>query len=211
MAHAHKHSHSHNKRQLWYEWLVLFVALPLLAWWWSPMRMPLLIGVALYCLWMARRKGIRRRRRFIPPTFKFWLAIRMVLVSLGIFAFSYWYDPTRFMDLPRQDMAMWLLFCLLYPLLSALPQEFIFRRYYFQRYRPLFRRVNTLLVSSVLTFGLVHLVYENWLAVALSLGGGTLFAFTYAHSGRLSWVTTEHALYGLAVFSSGLGSYFYTA
>jgi len=58
-------------------------------------------------------------------------------------------------------------------------------------------------------FALAHLFFSNWIAALLSLGGGLLFARTYAHSRSTLLTTVEHGLWGDALFTIGLGWYFY--
>jgi membrane protease YdiL (CAAX protease family) len=111
--------------------------------------------------------------------------------------------------LPQQRPVLWLAILVLYPLLSALPQELIFRVFLFHRYRTLFPDGRTLPLVSAGVFALAHLVLGNWVALLLSLAGGLLFAYTYARTGSLGLVTLEHGLWGNWLFTVGMGSYFY--
>ena len=47
------------------------------------------------------------------------------------------------------------------------------------------------------------------IAVLLGTLGGILFAYTYCKSGSLILAAVEHAIWGCALFTFGLGSYFY--
>lgn len=99
---------------------------------------------------------------------------------------------------------LWLTILLLYPLISALPQELIFRVFIFHRYRALFPGTRTLPLVSAGVFALAHLVLGNWVAVLLSLAGGLLFAYTYARTGSLGLVT----IVGRLVVHGGHGELF---
>jgi len=98
----------------------------------------------------------------------------------------------------------------LYPIFSALPQELIYRGLFFRRYGPLFGDGRRLVVANALAFGWGHLFYENWIAVTLSFVAGTVIGWAYwrTRSFPLAWAL--HAMGGMAVFTSGLGIYFYS-
>jgi membrane protease YdiL (CAAX protease family) len=98
---------------------------------------------------------------------------------------------------------------LLYPLLSVWPQEVIFRRFFFARYQEIFGAAG-LVPASALAFGFAHIIFLNWVAVAMTLAGGAIFATDYARYRRLGLACLEHSLYGCLIFTIGLGQYFYT-
>ena len=135
----------------------------------------------------------------------------LVLFSLGASAmlgFVLWFLPDHLFDLPRRRPLEWGLVVLLYPFLSVLPQELFFRCFFFFRYGRLFRSRALRIVASGLLFGFAHVLYGNWIAVGFSALGGMLFAWTYTRTRSLWWVTIEHALYGMTLFTVGLGRYF---
>jgi membrane protease YdiL (CAAX protease family) len=117
--------------------------------------------------------------------------------------------PGLFLSLPEQHPKFWLAIMLLYPLLSVWPQEVIFRRFLFHRYEKLFGE-RAIIAASALAFGFAHIIFLNWIALALTTVGGAMFARDYSRK-RSLWLTCiEHALYGGLVFSLGLGRFFFT-
>jgi membrane protease YdiL (CAAX protease family) len=98
---------------------------------------------------------------------------------------------------------------ILYPILSALPQEFIYRTYFFHRFGDVMTLKYSTIIASAVAFAFVHIVYDNWWAVGLSFIAGLLLGTTYARTKSLFWVTVEHAIYGGLIFTIGMGSYFY--
>jgi membrane protease YdiL (CAAX protease family) len=94
-------------------------------------------------------------------------------------------------------------------LISVLPQEFFFRQFYFWRYERLFQNQWAMMASSAITFMFVHIVYDNSVALLLTLAGGLLFASSYMWTRRLSICWLEHSLYGMTIFTVGLGRYFF--
>jgi membrane protease YdiL (CAAX protease family) len=96
----------------------------------------------------------------------------------------------------------------LYPILSVLPQEFLFRSFFFRRYQPLFSTPWAIIIASAACFAYVHIVFHNWVAPSFCLIGGLIFAHSYSHHRSLKWVLVEHAAYGCMVFTIGLRFYF---
>jgi membrane protease YdiL (CAAX protease family) len=117
--------------------------------------------------------------------------------------------PSQFLDLPRHHPALWLAIMLLYPLLSVWPQEVIFRRFLFARYQAIFGNTG-LVAASAIAFGFAHIIFLNWIAVAMTLAGGAIFAADYNRTRSLGLACLEHSLYGCLIFTIGLGRYFYT-
>lgn len=72
------------------------------------------------------------------------------------------------------------------------------------------RSETTLTTASVLAFSFLHVIFDNWIAVALTVPAGYLFTRTYRRTDSLLLASLEHALYGCAVFTTGLGRFFYT-
>ena len=69
-----------------------------------------------------------------------WRAILGAAAATGDAAglLVWWLVPGQALALPRRATGLWLAILLLYPVLSALPQELIFRALFFRRYRRLF-------------------------------------------------------------------------
>lgn len=137
------------------------------------------------------------------------LLLRWVLACIGMYIFVEWYAPSRTFGFVMQEPLFVLFLCFAYPVLSALPQEFIFCSYFFQRYRPLFGEGASIVMASAIVFAYAHCLYLNPVAPALSLMGGFIFATTYLKTHSLALVTIEHGLYGNVLFVLGLGHYFY--
>ena len=146
--------------------------------------------------------GLRSGGKFIVLRF----IVIGSLIALAVRHFA----PAIFLSFPLQHPQFWLLVMALYPLLSVWPQEIIYRSFLFHRYRPLFGEKIGYAAASALAFGYVHLIFLNWLAPAMTLIGGILFADNYRRNRSLALVCVEHALYGCLIFTLGLGRYFYS-
>jgi membrane protease YdiL (CAAX protease family) len=130
--------------------------------------------------------------------------IAVILLSATVYILK----PTMFLHLIRQRPALWLLILLLYGPVSVIPQEIIYRVFWFHRYRTLFPNDKAMIISSSLAFSFMHIVFGNYLAVILTFIGSLLFSLTYSRTKSFLWVVIEHYLYGILIFSSGLGGYF---
>lgn len=128
-------------------------------------------------------------------------------IALGLFTWIM--IPERLFNLPREQPLTWVMVMLFYPLLSVVPQELLFRSFFFRRYAVLFGDGKWLVAASAVVFGWVHILLLNPVAVIFSALGGVIFANTYRQSRSLAAACLEHALYGCLVFSLGLGYYFY--
>lgn len=98
---------------------------------------------------------------------------------------------------------------LLYPLLSALPQELIFRALYFHRYAPLMGDARRARLVNAAVFSLAHLMYWSVVVAVMTFVGGWLFARLYQEKGfPAAWAA--HALAGNVLFTVGMGAYFWS-
>ena len=180
-----------------------------------PRRLLLFVG----CFYaVARLWGrVDRRRLLARPSAALTrgAALRGLIVAGLILVYMLLWDQAHLFDFPSRRPGLWLVVVFLYPVLSALPQEIIYRIYVFEAFVPLRRRPWPAFLISGLAFGWVHVIYAGWFAVAASAPIGLILAWVYRkhrdESGILTALVLEHSLYGLAVFTLGLGRYFYLA
>ncbi|MEV4320548.1 type II CAAX endopeptidase family protein [Actinocrispum sp. NPDC049592] len=149
-------------------------------------------------LW--RPQAIRTQLR---PILTLWV-IAWVAAIAGLLV----YDSSLLFGLPRTQPVLWAVIMVAYPLFSAYPQELIFRAFLFQRYGRAFGPAGTI-VASAASFGFAHIFFHNWFAVIASTVGGVLFALRYQRSRSLLTTTIEHGLYGILLFTVGLGQFVY--
>ncbi|MEW5893991.1 MAG: CPBP family intramembrane glutamic endopeptidase [Pseudomonadota bacterium] len=207
-----------RRQRLSLEFGLLLLSLPLLAWWQGELLrrwlIPQLLLLALLCLLLLRREPTFAWRQLwrLPARWQpCLLRIGLLLIAGGaaLLAWAAWSGAADLFSLPRQRPGLWFAVLLLYPLLSALPQEVIFRLFFFQRYQTLFVTPGRMILASAGVFALAHLVLGNWQAPVLAWCGGLLFAWTYWRTRSLLLVTLEHGLWGNWLFTLGLGRYFY--
>lgn len=190
------------------EWLLLYVGFPIFVWsdLLSANKLLLFfVPVSYSALVYFRSRPIIETRQ---SPIELYLGLRIFLNMLFLGVLAYFLIPEDFFVLPREQETLWLLLMLLYPVISVLPQEFFFRRFYFWRYQRLFPNQWAMMLSSAITFMFVHIVYDNWIALILTLAGGLLFASSYMWTRSLTICWLEHSLYGMTIFTVGLGRYF---
>ncbi|TVQ12664.1 MAG: CPBP family intramembrane metalloprotease [Balneolaceae bacterium] len=197
------------------DFCVLFLALPLLVFF-EILQLPkllILLLCTMYCMYVLWKDPEFERKMLwnfdgLKNHYKQILiraAFAMVFMSI-IFAL---FEPEELFVFIIDKPLTWLLIIILYPLLSVLPQELIYRAYIFHRYRFLFGSGRLQVHLSALAFAFVHIIYFNYPAVFLTYGAGYLFARTYKETKSLLAVSLEHAVYGCFIFTIGLGKYFY--
>ena len=205
-----------NKPLLWIEFLVLFGLVPLLySVGYVPLpKIPVLFVFFLCCLlYLVKSSNFKTAALFDGLKDNLdclrTIALRALAVTLLSIAAVLIIDPSLLFGFPRTRPLLWLLVMLLYPLLSAYPQELIYRPFLFHRYQAIMPTPALLTTASVLAFSFLHVIFGNWVAVALTLPAGYAFTRTYRKTGSLLLASVEHAAYGCIVFTTGLGHFFY--
>jgi membrane protease YdiL (CAAX protease family) len=203
------------------EFLTLFIGVPLALFFGlatSLPPLPILWVVAAYCLIvLLRDPAFDRRQLWNPAPLGRQLPQILALFAAGVAIVAILvrqYAPELFLVLPRTHPRLWAFVMVGYPLFSVYPQGLIYRAFFFHRYRPLLRvapqtRSWILILVSAATFALMHILFHNWIALALTFPGGILFALRYCNTRSLCVSSLEHALYGCFLFTIGLGQFFY--
>jgi membrane protease YdiL (CAAX protease family) len=174
---------------------------------------PALWAWTAWCLYALLRDP-HFERRDLWDTSGFWryapgiLGFFFVVLCIGIVLVRR-YAPELFLGLPRSNPRVWALLMVLYPLLSVYPQGIVFRVLIFHRYRDIFGPGWAIVSASAVAFAWVHIAFHNRLALILTGLGGVLFGLRYLQTGSLLISSFEHALYGCAIFTIGIGRSFY--
>lgn len=217
-VHAAPPRSSRETALLWVELVAAFVLLPLaIGLWLPPISWVPCLWLIAAVVWQRARTDTGARLAEVRRPFG-WdedksevgrmlrrFAVCAAALTLVIIVWS----PQRLFDFPRKDPVLWLAIIFLYPLLSVYPQELLYRRYFFQRFRPLFHSPRALTFISAALFAAMHLIFRNSYAVGMTMVGGYFFSDTYRRTGSLRLAAIEHALYGNFVFTIGLGEFIY--
>jgi membrane protease YdiL (CAAX protease family) len=134
----------------------------------------------------------------------------VVVTLYGLFAGKVVFGlrvPVELFGLPRRIPGLFFTIAIFYPWVSVYPQNVIYRAFFCHRYEPLLGSGWTMIVINAALFSFGHVMFGNWLVLALTFAGGILFTRTYLRSRSLLLSVFEHALYGLLCFSIGVGIY----
>lgn len=200
------------------ECAVLFFIIPIALYWFRHLLafklMPILLLLALGCMiYMFSDKAFDRSvlwntRNFLSHMKQIVIAFISLSIFLGIFTYLVYEDRFFVFPIDRPNAA--LIFALTYPLLGALPQEIIFKCFFFHRYRSVFPGPLSLIIFNGLSFGLFHLWYANIIAPIFSIFAGMILAYRYFKTKSLLTITIEHSLMGIFLYIVGLGWFFYS-
>ncbi|MCA0043340.1 CPBP family intramembrane glutamic endopeptidase [Celeribacter litoreus] len=204
-----------DRRLLWAEFLSFFVILPILvAVLLPPGRMftVLALSTCLGIVLLHLTPGFQWRellqgRRRIPVKLILGVGGATALVSWGILSVT---EPAAIFALLRSNPALWLTIMLLYPLVSALPQEVVFRPLFFRRYESILPHKPVALTLNAALFSLAHLLYWNWAVALMTFGGGIVFAWAYEVRRSFPLAVILHSVAGNVLFTFGMGMFFYS-
>jgi uncharacterized protein len=201
-----------NRSLVLLELILLFVVLPLLyVCDLIPVHkiIPLLLLFAYCGCILLVDKPINSKRWSIRADWKL-ILVRFSILGALILMVLYFFSSSPLIANFQENKKL-LFMVLMYPFLSAFPQELIFREFFYYRYKILFQHPTILLSMNVVLFAFAHVYFTNWLVMAFTLIGGVIFSITYLKTKSLLVATIEHTLYGLLILSSGLSGQFYKA
>jgi hypothetical protein len=151
------------------------------------------------------------RRQLTSMLWRTALLAPLPALLLGVWlagrAMGWWLVPAQvaWLTFVRAEPSTFLLFLFLYPALSVLPQEGLFRAFFFARYRRLCRSDGQALLLNAVLFAWAHLPYRNGWALFFCFFGGLIFARTWLAGRGLVAVCLEHSFWGVWLFFLGWG------
>jgi len=198
---------------LWIEVAGIFFGLPLLLMgnFVPRPKSIVMIAVCIACLFLLLRDKSFNRSRFGLNGYHNWrtLLMRFAIIACCLTLYMVLVEPRCALANLQRHPTSWMLIMITYPVLSVVPQEIIYRAFFFQRYRSLFVHEKVSIVTNAALFAFAHILFRNWIAVIGSFIAGLCWATTYLRSKSFLVVSIEHVLYGNFVFTLGLGHYFY--
>lgn len=132
-----------------------------------------------------------------------------IIFLISGYLYTYALDESLLFNFPRESFFVWLIVMFIYPFLSVIPQEIIFRVFFFRRYKTYFLNKNTfLVVINSIVFSFCHIVFNNLHALVITGIVSPIFAHAYNNKSFLTCVVI-HTLGGQIIFTLGLGKYFF--
>jgi len=193
------------------EFFIIFVLIPVsfaidyLIW------AKLSIGLLGFCYVIFILLRVEKNKFKMAPNLKwkaFFKATILQLIGIAIITTLYmWFvDKENLYVVILNKPLLWLMILFVYSFFSVYPQELIYRTFFFQRYKFLFKSEWLFIFINAILFSLAHMFFRNALVMVLTFLGGILFALTYKKTQSTFLVTIEHAIYGSWLFTVGMGS-----
>jgi len=138
---------------------------------------------------------------------KFVIIFSVIFFFLGFF-YVLLVDENLLFIFPKTNFKLWLIVIFIYPFLSVIPQELVYRVFFFQRYFPNINRFYFPMFLNLVVFAYGHLVFSNMHAIIITAIVSPIFTYAYLKKSFLTCVIL-HTLGGQIIFTLGLGKYFF--
>ena len=138
----------------------------------------------------------------------FWKStlLKFLIIAISTTLFVWYTDKSSLFTVVLNKPKIWLLFLVIYTLLSVYPQELLFRTFFFKRYKSLFKNEHLFIFINAVLFSLGHLFFKNTIVIVITFIGGLLFTITYHKTKSTFLVSLEHAIYGCWLYTVGMGT-----
>ena len=192
------------------EFFFIFLALPSIIFF---LNSTIFVFAALYLVFILALVVLYFDKTFLFVSLKKKIDWKFVAIFTVIFlCLSFIYilmiDKNLLFIFPKTNFKLWLLVVFIYPFLSVIPQELIYRVLFFQRYFPNINNFYFSMLINLIVFSYGHLVFNNVHAIIITAIVSPIFAFAYLKKSFLTCVIL-HSLGGQIIFTLGLGRYFY--
>ncbi len=197
----------------WVEILLLYIGIPLMYFFdFLPVHklVPLIIVSLVYLYVILRDKSFKRHQLKLNGL-KAWSMIffRTSIIIVFLLVYVWKTFPEQLFQMPSERTSFWIVLLVLYPLWSVIPQEFVYRVYFYHRFSGLLKSRNLLVIINAVLFSFSHIIFENWVALIFTFVVSIMFSLTYLRYRSYSMIVLEHALYGSMIFTIGPGNFFY--
>ena len=193
------------------ELVILFVFIPLmlllnpLPW----INFILVLSGFIYCMFILLKiesNKISTFFKFLNSGYLKIILIRFIAAAVLSTIIMYLFNRKALFSIVMERPLLWLMISVFYSLFSVLPQEILFRTFFFIRYESIFptNKIYIVLINAAL-FSIAHIFFRNIYVIILTFLGGILFALSYIKTRSLLLVSIEHAIYGFWLFTLGVG------
>ncbi len=165
--------------------------------------------VSLYSVLILKNKSYVKKvfsEKKLDFKFIFYFSLTFIISGLG---YIFLLDESLLFRFPLENFKFWFVLMVAYPLLSVLPQELVYRVFFFFRYKSLFKNNEKfLLIINTLLFSFGHIVFHNIHSIFITAIVSPIFAFAYLKRSFLTCLIL-HSIGGQIIFTLGLGKFFY--
>lgn len=199
-----------GKKSLITELILLFVVLPFVLV--IPIPIPIklgvvLLGVVYVIIVTIKKKLVNRKSLYFWPEKSYlkYVVLRFALLTIISIIMIYFFMPEKLFVVIKKNFLFWLFFSAFYSIFSVYPQEFLYRSFFFARYKNLVKNQFLFITINASVFSLAHIGFKNPLVLGLTFLGGIVFAISYLKTKSLMFTSVEHAIYGAWLFTVGAG------
>ncbi|MDO5980874.1 CPBP family intramembrane glutamic endopeptidase [Flavivirga spongiicola] len=192
------------------EFLIIFILLPISFAMTYSIKLKVSIGIIgfIYIIYILLR--VEKKKFKIASGLKwhiFWkqTIFKLIVIAILTTLFVWLTDNELLFNVLLNKPKLWVFILFIYSFFSVYPQEIIYRTFYFQRYKGLFKNETLFVFVNAIIFSLGHVFFKNSLVLVLTFFGGLLFAMTYKKTQSTLLVSIEHAVYGCWLFTVGMG------
>ncbi|WP_299666250.1 type II CAAX endopeptidase family protein [uncultured Polaribacter sp.] len=191
--------------------MIIFILIPLSYLFEYSLVIKLVIGILGFGYILFVLVRVEKNRFKIGKHLKwrlFWkrILINLLIIAIVTSAFVWFTNKESLFAIVLNKPKIWILILFFYSFFSVYPQELIYRTFFFQRYKKLFKNDILFILINALLFSLAHIFFKNALVLLLTFIGGILFALTYRKTKSTLLVAIEHSIYGCWLFTVGMGS-----
>ncbi len=192
------------------EFILLFVVFPIALCLKFPIWIKGALGLfgliyVLRILLIARYSFFKKGLQFSSNKYVYKVVLIFFAIIFTSSLYMHYFKPDKLFYVVRNNLKLWIFILFVYSFLSVLPQEIIYRSFFFERYTMFFKNKHFLILINALVFSLGHLFFQNTLVLGITFVGGLIFGYSYLKSKSLLLVSFEHALYGCWLFTVGMG------
>ncbi|MGJ8678694.1 CPBP family glutamic-type intramembrane protease [Paraglaciecola sp.] len=195
---------------LWIEMAALFLGTPLLIVLpiHSVIKLTCVLGALIYCVIKCHQQSLFKKTYLIGNNWRKLSITMLARFSLFVLASTllvWLFLPESLFSVVLNNPVLWIAISVFYSVFSVYPQEFLYRLFFFERYKNLVSNPTLFIVINASLFSFAHIFFQNILVFVLTFVGGIIFALTYKKRQSLLLVSIEHSAYGVWLFTLGLG------
>ena len=134
------------------------------------------------------------------------IIFRFITTAIISTILMYVFNREALFSIVLTNPRLWLMISIFYTFFSVLPQEFLYRTFFFKRYESILPDNNFfLIVFNAAFFSFAHIFFNNILVILITFAGGIIFSLSYIKTRSLLITSIEHSLYGFWLFTLGAG------
>lgn len=192
------------------EFFIIFILIPVSFAVSYPIWIKMILGIVgflyvIFVLLRVEKNTFKIASNINWKTFRKHILIQLLIIVMLTVIYMWFIDRDNLFIVLMNKPLFWCMILFIYSFFSVYPQELIYRTFFFQRYRALFKSETLFIVLNASVFSLAHIFFRNGLVMIMTFIGGILFALTFKKTKSTLLVSIEHAIYGCWLFTVGMG------